>query len=461
MSITTVRRHPLAAAALVGALLIATSVPAAAQSRKAFWTEGSAAKKDGLPSLATLVETAEPAVVSISVEYKSPTASTPWAESPEGRGQGSGFVITADGYVLTNNHVVENAERITVSTSDNRVFPAWVVGLDPATDVALLKLQGATDLALLPLGDSRQLSVGDWVVAIGSPLGLSRTVTAGIISATGRRDVNPGHRKMYSNFIQTDASINPGNSGGPLLNTRGEVVGINTAINRLGQGIGFAIPVNMIKTILPNLRDEGFVARSWIGINIQELDLNLARSFGLKRARGALVTHIVSGSPGAKAGLEVGDVILSFDGQEIKSSAELPWLASNAGVNRTVALAVWRTNGRRSVRLKLDAMPGQTAAAPVRDIPPKPSRDPDLGIRVRDLPSEHAARGALVVDITRDSPAIASGLRPGDVIVEVGDKPVTDIKGFYERLGGAPRGGVLRVRVRRAGSTFFYAFVKP
>jgi serine protease Do len=273
--------------------------------------------------------------------------------------QGTGFVIDADGYVLTNNHVIEHASEIRVQTSNNEEFGASVVGLDDRTDVALLRID-AHHLHAPPLGDSDALQVGEWVVAIGNPFGLSQTVTAGIVSAKGRtnRDV-PLDPAGYYNFIQTDASINPGNSGGPLFNMRGEIVGINTAINAAGQGIGFAIPINMVKQILPQLRTAGRVTRSWLGISIQSVSHEMARQLRLAEPRGALVAEVFPGGPAAAAGLEPNDVIVAFDGQAIADSAELPWLASTAGVGHVAHLTVIRAGSQRDLQLRLAEMPTQ------------------------------------------------------------------------------------------------------
>ncbi len=234
----------------------------------------------------------------------------------EQRGVGSGFVMSREGYILTNNHVVEDADQIKVKLANGKEYEGKIVGRDPKTDLALVKIEGASDLHPLKLGNSEDLKVGSWVVAVGSPFGLEQTVTAGIVSAKGRV-IGSG---PYDNFIQTDASINPGNSGGPLINMKGEVVGINTAIIASGQGIGFAIPINMAKEIAPQLQEKGHVTRGWLGVSIQEVTPELAKSFDLKEKKGALVSQVVSGSPAEKAGIEQGDIILEFDGKEVSDS---------------------------------------------------------------------------------------------------------------------------------------------
>ena len=251
---------------------------------------------------------------------------------------GSGFIIDREGYIVTNNHVVENADEIKVKLANGKEFNAKVIGRDPKTDLALIKITGSGDLQPLKMGDSDALKVGSWVVAVGSPFGLEQTVTAGIVSAKGRT-IGAG---PYDNFIQTDASINPGNSGGPLINTKGEVVGINTAIVASGQGIGFAIPANMAKEVMPQLKDKGKVTRGWIGVGIQEVTPELAKSFDLKDKKGALVSQVFKDGPADKAGIEQGDVILEFDGKVIAESKDLPRIVAANPVGKTVQVKLSR-----------------------------------------------------------------------------------------------------------------------
>ena len=296
-----------------------------------------------------------PAVVHIGVEIRG--AYDPF--SGPAQGQGTGFLISPDGYILTNDHVVGSASRIKVRLEDDRVFEGKVVGTDNATDIALIKIEGSAPFPTVQLGDSDQLAIGEWVVAIGNPFGLDHTVTAGIVSAKGRRDVNPsGRRNHYYDFIQTDASINPGNSGGPLLDMHGEVVGINSAISAQGQGIGFAIPVNMAKILLPQLKQDGKVTRSYIGVSIGPVTQQLAVKLDLPDTSGALVGAVSPGSPADKAGLHDGDVIVMFDGKPIHRHDDLPWLASTAGVGRTVPIVVAEPGGKtREIRITLEEKP--------------------------------------------------------------------------------------------------------
>ncbi len=297
-------------------------------------------------SFASLVKQTGPSVVHVGVRKL------------RAEGLGTGFIVSQDGYILTNEHVVGDAQEIRVRLSDRREYPAELVGTDVKTDIALIKIHADTPLPAVPLGDSDALEVGDWVVAIGSPLGLDHAVTAGIVSAKERRSISPGGRmSQYDDFIQTDASINPGNSGGPLLNTRGEVVGINSAVSTQGQGIGFAIPINMAKTILPQLKSTGVVERSWLGISIGDVPAQAVKAYGLSDEKGAMVAEIVTGGPAEKAGLSRGEVILAFEGKLIDRSQDLPWLASTAGVGRRVKVLVAGPNGQRTVEVMLERMP--------------------------------------------------------------------------------------------------------
>lgn len=311
-------------------------------------------------SFAPIVRRARASVVSIfvaQVEVVGPQWGFMDPQERVRRGQGTGFII-GNNEVLTNNHVIDGAQAIEVQLDDGRRVGAMVVGRDPRTDVALLRLKGDVETTPISLGDSDALDVGDWVLAIGNPYGLSQTVTTGIVSAKGRtgRDV-PLDPAGYYSFIQTDASINPGNSGGPLLNMNGDVIGINTAVNREAQGIGFAIPINMVKTILQQLREHGHVARSWMGLSIRDVPESAQRTLGLADGRGAMVMDVHPQGPAAAAGVRPGDVIRTLDGRAINSSSELAWQASNAGVGHTVQLRVRRGPQELDLSMVLTAMP--------------------------------------------------------------------------------------------------------
>ncbi|HWV36973.1 MAG TPA: trypsin-like peptidase domain-containing protein [Vulgatibacter sp.] len=337
----------------------------------------------GLPSLSRLVKKAAPAVVSIVVEeWRGPRtrARDPlqdfFGQGPDEptEGLGAGFIINASGLILTNAHVVENAQRIRVILDDDG-FPheldARVVGADAETDLALLEVKANHPLPVLPLGDSDAVEIADWVVAIGNPFGLAQSVTFGIVSQKGRTDVTPQGRHGYFDFIQTDASINPGNSGGPLLNLRGEVVAINNAVNASGQGIGFAVPINMAKKVVPQLATRGKVTRAWIGLSIRDVPWELARSLGLRQPGGVVVSKVAPESPAAEAGLRDGDVILQFEGRPIRSAQALRWEVACSRVGVRVPVEILR-DGKP---LRLDVI----LREPPPDLGPGPGAPADPG----------------------------------------------------------------------------------
>lgn len=366
---------------------------------------------------------------------------------------GSGFIIDRDGYIITNNHVVKGAEEIKVKLADGREFKAKVIGRDPKTDLALIKISSLfKDLPSLALGDSDKMRVGDWVIAIGNPFGLEETVTQGIISATGRV-IGSG---PYENFLQTDAPINPGNSGGPLVNLKGEVIGINTAIISSGQGIGFAVPSNIAKSIIPQIRKTGKVIRGWIGVSIQRVTPEIAQAFGLKEAKGALVGEVVQGGPADKAGIKRGDVITSFDGKEIKKVSDLPFLVAETPVGKTVEVRGIRNNKEMTFTLKIAEMAeGNEAAAvsggaedlglTVDNITPQLMRE----MRIRDK------AGVVVLNVEPGSPADDAGIQPGDVIKEVNRIPVSNLKEYGSAMERTGKGKPVLFLIKRGGQTFF------
>ncbi len=366
---------------------------------------------------------------------------------------GSGFIVDKEGYILTNNHVVEGADQIKVKCSDGREFKAKVIGRDKKTDLALIKIASLfKDLPTLVLGDSDTMRVGDWVLAIGNPFGLEHTVTQGIISATGRV-IGAG---PYDNFLQTDAPINPGNSGGPLVNLRGEVIGINTAIVSSGQGIGFAIPSNMAKTIISQLKNKGKVIRGWIGVSIQNITSDMVRSFGLKGTDGALVGDVVPGGPADVAGIKRGDVITSFNGKSIKNMADLSREVAGMPVGGTVDARVFRDGKVIDVKITVTEM-NEEKVASGRIAP-----EGDLGIRVDDITPRWRAElgirektGALVTNITSGSPADEAGLQAGDIIKELNHRPVNSARDFYEALNKPEHETSLLLLIKRAGQTFY------
>jgi serine protease Do len=328
--------------------------------------------KMGPLSFAPVAKAADPSVVTIYTVGEEDSRGL-FARKGRGRGQkglGSGFVVQKDGVVITNNHVIEGADEIQVQLSDERRFAARVAGRDPRTDIAVVKLDGAKDLVTIPLGDSDAIEVGDWVVAIGNPFGLAHTVSAGIVSAKGRgRDDVPLDPSGYYNFLQTDASINPGNSGGPLLNLRGEVVGMNTAIRGGGaQGIGFAIPINMVKQLMPPLLRDGHFTRSALNVRIRDVRELSAEDKGLYKIgdeKGAVIEQVERGGAADKAKLEVGDVIVGFDGQAIERGSLLQWLASTAGVGKIVTVRAVRAGKPFDVKVTLGELVEPKGKSPV------------------------------------------------------------------------------------------------
>jgi len=375
------------------------------------------------------------------------------APEQQQQGIGSGFIMSRDGYILTNNHVVEDADQIKVKLANGKEYEGKVVGRDPKTDLALVKID-ASDLHALPLGNSDELKVGSWVVAIGSPFGLEQTVTAGIVSAKGRV-IGSG---PYDNFIQTDASINPGNSGGPLINTKGEVVGINTAILAQGKGIGFAIPINMAKDIAPQLQEKGHVTRGWLGVSIQEMTPEIAQSFGLKDNKGALVAQVMPGSPAEKADIQQGDVIVEFDGKAISESKDLPQDVASTPVGKSVNVKVLRNGKSLDRSVKISEM--EEANVAVANAPAHKT----LGITVQNLTPEIARRlrvkndtGVVVTGVEPGSPAANAGLQTGDVIREVNRKSVKDVDDLREKIDQVKDQNSILLLVQRGENNMFAA----
>lgn len=360
------------------------------------------------------------------------------------RSQGSGFIVSPDGVILTNAHVVANADEVTVRLTDKREFKAKVVGLDKQTDVAVLRID-ARDLPTVRIGDPERARVGEWVVAIGSPFGFESSVTAGIISAKSRSLPDEG----YVPFMQTDVAINPGNSGGPLLNARGEVIGINSQIySRSGgyQGLSFAIPINVAMDIQRQLLDKGKVSRGRLGVTIQEVNQALADSFGLDKPKGALVSSVESGSPAQKAGVLPGDVILGFNGREVGRSAELPALVGGSAPGSEARLRIWRQGGIKELTVALAEMraPKESSNAEAGEPAGK------LGLALRPLaPDEKAevegGRGLVVEDVA-DGPAARAGIQPGDVIVAANGEPVVSIDQLRSRVDKAGKSVALLIQ---------------
>lgn len=483
-------RFPSSSSLWMLALLVwAAAAPrvAAKNVHPELWTElarrPSSAK--ALPSFAPLYEKARAAALVITTEGTLLKGDMPTGKLPPGhpplpgpddfgvQGQGSGFLIHPTGLALTNYHVVENAERIWVRVGEDPVeIEAKVIGKDPKSDVALIGLQGQRqDWPALPLGDSERARVGDFALAIGNPFGLEHSVSLGVISARGRREIHPNGQSGLYDFLQTDASINVGNSGGPLMNLSGEVIGMNTAINAVAQGIGFAIPINMIKDLLPALRSEGRVIRSWLGVIIDPVTQELAQAYGLERPAGALVRQVVKEGPAFRAGLEPGDIIVRFAGQTIADVDTLPLLSGAGSVGRQVALDVVRDGKSLTLPVLLEAHPDNLPAPQERDaaaMPTSPKEVP-LGMRIVTLNPEDRARlgipaevsGARIVDVKLGTRSFDAGLQPDDIVVRLNADAVTDAKGFAERVQAVPPQRLLRLWVQRGEDIFFVAIPKP
>jgi serine protease Do len=442
----------------------ATAVPAAAPVRM-------------LPvDIPALVKEVSPAVVNISttqvVKFDHPRMRSPFGpqdpfeeffhnffgrmpREQKRRSLGSGFIVSDDGYILTNNHVVDKADEVTVTLLDKEEFKAKIVGTDPKTDIALIKISANKKLPYVMLGDSEKLEVGEWVVAIGNPFGLGHTVTAGIVSAKGRI-IGSG---PYDDFIQTDASINPGNSGGPLFNLKGEVVGINTAIIQGGQGIGFATPIQLAKSILEQLKEKGKVTRGWLGVYIQSLTPDVAEKLGVAGSHGALVSDVTKDGPAAKAGIRSGDVIVAFNGKDIKDERDLPTVVAATKPGTKVDVKVIRDGKEKTISVTVAEMKLETA---------KREGSPDLskgvGLTVQDITPDLAKRfeindtkGVLVTSVEDGSPADDAGIQEGDIIRQIDRKPVPNVAEFGNLMKKHKDEKTILFLIERGGNRMFLA----
>ncbi len=445
------------------ALTVCFNTPAHARSSR-LWSENTSttAPLAQVPNFRILAQQVVPSVVSIHVVISRDNSVGDWwggrPRDYRSTGIGSGFVIRKDGLILTNNHVVEGAQSIEVSFAhqEHRV-QAEVVGTAPAYDIALLRTTSKTNTKVAFLGDSDRLHIGDWVMAVGNPFGLSHSVSVGIVSAKERRNVDPEGRKGLYDFIQTDASINPGNSGGPLVNMRGEVIGINTAVQS-GNSIGFAIPINMIKALLPELQSKGSYTRSYIGLRVRAVTERIANERGLDFPHGAFVREVIDAGPAARGGLVQGDVIVEFDKKPIRDSRDLALLVSMAGVGQKVAIKVWRAGRYVDRSIRLTAVPNTTATI----------KRKGLGLTVANISPAlrkkyrlRTSRGVVVTKVYPNSLAQRVGFELGDQLEALNDSPIVSAEQFSKAVGNISKGSALRVRVRRGGSRIYLAMTKP
>lgn len=436
-----------------------------------------AASTGALPDFTPLVEKNAPAVVNISTSLDPEKAGQNLREqvpeflkkffegleeAPQMPSQpessGSGFIIEEDGYILTNRHVVDGADRIIVRLSDRRELEATLVGQDPRSDLALLKVD-ADDLPTVTIGSSEKLKVGEWVLAIGAPFGFDSSVTAGIVSAKGRSLPS----ENYVPFIQTDVAINPGNSGGPLFNLEGEVVGINSQIiSRNGgyMGLSFAIPIDMAMDVVAQLKDSGKVSRGWLGVLIQPVDRDLAASFGLDKPTGALVAQVLADSPAQKSGIQAGDVILSFDGEEIEESSELPQVVGLVPAGESVKAEIMRDGKRQTLTVTVGELPDD-AEARFSGSQDAPSDADALGLTVAPLSQQDRERlnldhGVQVLSVA-DGPAADAGVQPGDIILSLANQTITSPEQFAGQVSELPSSGTVPMLISRDGNSRFLA----
>lgn len=476
--------YVMAAALMFGAGVIVASIwdvpePVSAVSTSVEKAVGSS-KLVGIPSFVDIVKKEKPAVVNISTTKvvrnrgyggHPNTPSDPFRDffgddffdrffgqlpkrEYKTQNLGSGFIISKDGYILTNNHVIENADEIIVRLTDEREFKAKIVGKDAKTDVAVIKIEDHDDLPVVTMGDSDRLEVGEWVIAIGNPFGVGQTVTAGIVSAKGR-EIGAG---PYDDFIQTDASINPGNSGGPLFNVMGEVVGINTAIfspSGGNVGIGFATPINIAKDMLPQLKEKGSVTRGWLGVMIQPITKELAEIMKLPSEEGALVGDVVDDSPAEKAGIKRGDVIVEFAGEKIGKMKQLPTVVAATPIGKKVKIKILRAGKGKTITAKIERL-GEAEEEP------EVGTMTDLGLSVQEITPELARqldlqinRGAIVTMVERGGAADRGGLRRGDVILQVNQKDIEELDDYRREIKRLQKGDSVLFLLMRGKGTFY------
>lgn len=438
-----------------------------------------------LPDFTEIVDSASPAVVKVLVEYESENSrySEQLEEIPEAlrrffdfrggppvprerAGMGSGFILSGDGYIVTNNHVVENARQVIVRLPDRQEFDAEVVGTDPRSDLAVLKID-ATRLPTLELAANEDVKVGQWVLAIGSPFGLDFSVTAGIVSALGR-SLPTESGDNYVPFIQTDVAINPGNSGGPLFNLDGDVIGVNSQIfTRSGGSIGlsFAIPVSVVRNVFTQIRENGVVERGWLGVSIQDVDRNLAESFGLDRPQGALIAQVGRGSPAEQAGLQPGDIIISFDGESIETSADLPHVVGLIAPGTVVTATIVREGQEETVDVEVGGLGADEMARVDAGVSPDGSVSL-LGMRFGDAEPEvlsglGISGGVAVLEVAPGSPADEAGVLEGDILTRLGNRPISRTADLEDAAAELEAGKSVPARLIRGGSPLFIGIRVP
>jgi len=448
------------------------------------------AEVSGLPDFTKLVEDNNASIVNISTVRKSVNKSanshpqipndelndflkkffgdkgfeSPDKKSPrKAQSLGSGFIYSSDGYIITNHHVIADAEQIIVKLNDKRELEAKLIGSDASSDIALLKIK-VKNLKPVKIGNSKKLKVGQWVLAIGSPFGFESTVTAGIVSAIGRSLPNDN----YVPFIQTDVAINPGNSGGPLFNLQGEVVGINAQIfSRSGgfMGLSFAIPMDVAENVIEQLKKSGKVSRGWLGVYIQEVTNNLAKSFGMKKPTGALISKIIPDGPASKSDLKVGDIILKFDGKDITTSSSLPPIVGNTKVGKNVKIEILRNGKKKNIKFKVQELPMQKTAEVIKSNS-TPETKKILGMTVANLSAEERKSlsagnnfGIKVTDVS-GNPAYESGLLKNDIIYQISGKNIQNIKQFNKIIKNMKKGNFASLLVRRSQGNSIYLAIK-
>ena len=426
-------------------------------------------KVNGLPSFAELIKKLKPAVVNISTTNMIKRRSTPFPSPFEDyfkkffdngpqrefkqKGLGTGFIISEDGYVVTNNHVVDKADDIEIILEDGEKYVAKIIGKDPKTDLALLKIESENSLPFVEFGDSESSEIGDWVIAIGNPFGLGHTVTAGIISAKGRI-LGIGN---YDDFIQTDAPINPGNSGGPLFNLRGEVVGVNTAIIAGGQGLGFAIPINLTKHIIDQIKDGGKVVRGWLGITIQKVTAEIAEVIGIKEGSGVLIADVAKESPAENGGLLRGDIVLEYNGKKIKKVSDLTGKVALTSPGTVAKLKIIRESKTRELNIAIGEFPEDEKIAKKKEAP-----EQKFGLAVINITPQIASRfnlsskkGVIVSSVSRGSVASEAGFRRGDIIIEINNTTIINLEDYNNRLDEIGKGNSALFLVKRGENTIY------